>query len=104
MSKRFVGEQFVIAKVNVGPQADVRALGVTLWELLTRRRAFGDAEDEGQLASWVLSKDLPRLRSVDASIDPDLDAIVARATERDAERRIAGVERLVRDLTELACG
>ncbi|MCE9554543.1 MAG: protein kinase, partial [Planctomycetes bacterium] len=81
-------EQLAAAKITVGPQADVRALGVTLWELLSRQRLFGDADDENQMASWVLTRDLPPLRKVDNSIDPDLEAIVARATEREVDRRI----------------
>ena len=81
-------EQLASAQLNVGPRADVRALGVTLWELLTRERAFGDAEDEGQLAARVLTKDLPLLRQVERSLDADLEAIVARATDRDVDRRI----------------
>jgi tetratricopeptide (TPR) repeat protein len=81
-------EQLAAAKLRVGPQADIRGLGVTLWELLTRQRLFGDAEDENQLASWVLTRDLPRLCSVDRSLDSDLEAIVLRATERDSAQRI----------------
>ena len=73
----------------VGPPADVRGLGVTLWELLTRRRLFADAEDERQLAAMVFDQDVPRLRSVDAMYDRDLEAICARATERRASDRIA---------------
>jgi tetratricopeptide (TPR) repeat protein len=81
-------EQLAAAKLTVGPAADVRGLGVTAWELLTRRRLFDEAEDESQLAAWVLNRDVPRLRSIDPSIDRDLEAIVARATERVAENRI----------------
>ncbi len=74
-------EQLAAASIKVGPQADVRGLGVTLWELLTRRRLFGDAEDEKQLAMSIFERDVPLLRSVDPSFDRDLEAIVARATD-----------------------
>ena len=72
-------EQLAAAKRTVGPPADVRGLGITLWELLTRKRVFDEAEDELQLADLVADQDVPRLRAVDRSIDRDLDAIVARA-------------------------
>ena len=36
----------------------------------------------------VLEADVPRLRSVDPTIDRDLEAIVARATERGVADRI----------------
>ena len=82
-------EQLAAATLKVGPSADVRGLGVTLWELLTRRRLFADAEDEKQLATRISETDVPRLRSIDPSFDPDLEAIVARATQRRASDRIA---------------
>ena len=43
-------EQLAAATLKVGPTADIRGLGATMWELLTRERLFGDAEDEAQLA------------------------------------------------------
>lgn len=81
-------EQLASATVSVGPPADVRGLGVVLWELLTRKRLFEDAQDETQLAQAVLERDVPLLRTMDAGFDEDLEAIVARATERSASKRI----------------
>jgi WD40 repeat protein/serine/threonine protein kinase len=81
-------EQLAAANVVVGKPADVRALGIVLWELLTRKRLFADAEDLRTLAPRVLNDDVPLLRSVDPSLSPDLEAIVARATERRIADRI----------------
>ncbi len=81
-------EQLAAANMPIGPTADVRGLGVTMWELLTRRRLFAEADDERQLATWVLNRDVPLLRSVDPTLDPDLEAIAAKATERNVESRI----------------
>jgi serine/threonine protein kinase len=81
-------EQLAAASRKVGPAADVRGLGVTLWELLTRRRLFTEAADERQLAAMVYDRDVPRLRTIDPGFDRDLDAIVARATERHVSDRI----------------
>jgi serine/threonine protein kinase/Flp pilus assembly protein TadD len=82
-------EQLAAASLRVGPEADVRGLGVTLWELLTRRRLFAEAEDERQLATMVHDHDVPRLRANDPGFDRDLEAIVARATERRVADRIS---------------
>jgi WD40 repeat protein/serine/threonine protein kinase/tetratricopeptide (TPR) repeat protein len=82
-------EQLAAASLRVGPAADVRGLGVTIWELLTRKRLFAEAEDERQLAVYVHDQDVPRLRTIDPSFDRDLEAIVARATERRVSDRIA---------------
>jgi tetratricopeptide (TPR) repeat protein len=81
-------EQLAASVVDVGPAADVRALGAVLWELLTRRRLFSEAQDEAQLAVKVMTEDVPLLRRVDPALERDLEAIVARATERDRTRRI----------------
>ena len=81
-------EQLAAANLRVGPEADVRGLGVTLWELLTRRRLFAEAQDERQLATMVHDQDVPRLRTIDPGFDRDLEAIVARATERRVADRI----------------
>jgi len=88
-------EQLAAANVTVGPAADVRGLGVTLWEMLTRRRLFADAaDDEARLAQLVLTEDPPLLRRVDPSLGRDLEAIVARATERRVADRIPTARRL----------
>ena len=87
-------EQLASATLQLGPAADVRALGVTTWELLTRKRLFADAHDEVQLAQAVHEQDVPLLSSVDPAIDPDLEAIVARATERRVSDRIQTAQEL----------
>jgi serine/threonine-protein kinase len=87
-------EQLAAASLKVGPQADVRGLGITLWELLTLRRLFAEAEDEKQLAQLVHEEDVPRLRSINPNLDADLEAIVARATERRVADRIQSAGQL----------
>lgn len=92
-------EQLASSVLEVGPAADVRALGVVAWELLARRRLFAEATDERQLASYILQKDLPLLRSVDRALGADLEAVVARATERDLARRIPSAGQLAEYLS-----
>jgi tetratricopeptide (TPR) repeat protein/serine/threonine protein kinase len=87
-------EQLAATTVPVGAAADVRGLGGTFWELFTRRRLFGEAGDEKQLATVVLQADVPRLREVDAGFNRDLEAIMARATERRVSDRIPTAARL----------
>ncbi len=93
-------EQLAAANFKIGPAADVRALGVTLWELLTRQRLFGSANDEARLAQEVLTADVPRLRTIDPRFDRDLEAVVARATERRIADRISTAGKLA-DLLQL---
>jgi serine/threonine protein kinase/Flp pilus assembly protein TadD len=81
-------EQLAAASLRVGPEADIRGLGVTLWELLTQRRLFAEAQDERQLATLIHEHDVPRIRTIEPGLDRDLEAIVARATERRVADRI----------------
>jgi serine/threonine protein kinase len=87
-------EQLASAVLDVGPPADVRGLGATLWELITRKRLFGEAGDERALATMIHQKDVPRLREIDPGFDRDLEAIVMRATEREIDKRIQSAEEL----------
>jgi serine/threonine protein kinase len=82
-------EQLAAARLKVGPTADVRGLGVVLWELLTRRRLFAEAEDEASLTERIFHQEVPALRAIDPDFGRDLEAIVSRATERRAADRIA---------------
>lgn len=91
-------EQLASATLEVGPLVDIRALGVTLWELLTRQRLFADAADELQLAQAVLEKDVPRLSQLLPDVSLDLDAIVDRATRRSMPERIQTAAELATNL------
>jgi serine/threonine protein kinase len=96
-------EQLASAVLDVGPPADVRGLGATLWELVTRKRLFGEAGDERALATMIHQKDVPRLREIDPGFDRDLEAIVMRATEREIDKRIQSAEELA-DYLDLYLG
>lgn len=75
-------------------RTDVYALGVVLYELLSGALPLST---EGGLAEFVarIERDVPRRL---AGIDADLATIVARALEKEPERRYPSVEALARDL------
>ncbi|HEU4405266.1 MAG TPA: protein kinase [Polyangiaceae bacterium] len=74
-------------------RADVFAMGVVLWELLAggRRLFKGDA---GQALQNVLHAPIPRLSSVAPGVPKALEAIVARALERDPDVRYQSAEEM----------
>ncbi|HEU4406654.1 MAG TPA: serine/threonine-protein kinase [Polyangiaceae bacterium] len=66
-------------------RADVYALGVVLWEMLAGRRLY--AGELYKVLHRVLHEPVPRVSSVAPEVDPELDAIVARAVEKKPDDR-----------------
>jgi CheY-like chemotaxis protein len=79
----------------------VLSLGVTLWEALAHRRLYGGVP-EVQLMLRVCSEEPPTLSRAGVVVDPDLEAIVARALARDRERRFATAADLAAALDDWA--
>ncbi len=77
--------------------ADIYALGLTLYELLTFRPAF-DTSDRLKLIERVKSEEPVRPRLVDSRIPRDLETIVLKAIEKDPKARYHSVEAMAEDL------
>ncbi len=78
-------------------RADVYALGLTLYELLTLRSAF-DSSDRLKLVEQIKTEEPPRPRSIDARIPRDLETIVQKAIEKDPKVRYQSADALSEDL------
>jgi serine/threonine protein kinase/WD40 repeat protein len=78
-------------------RADVYALGLTLYELLTKRPAF-ETGDRNALIRDVTQTEPKRLRALDRSIPRDLETIVHKAIEKDPAHRYASAAALGEDL------
>src|SRR3954469_10114797 len=68
---------------RIDPRSDLFAMGVVLWEMLAGRRLFDG--DPGQVLREV--GPIPRLAGVLPDVDPELDALVARAVEKAPSAR-----------------
>ncbi|MBL8600986.1 MAG: serine/threonine protein kinase [Myxococcales bacterium] len=75
-----------LASSKVTRRADIYAAGVVFWETLTGRRLFR-AETDVETLNMVLHGVVPKPSKVVAELPEELDAIVARALERDPEKR-----------------
>jgi serine/threonine protein kinase/WD40 repeat protein/tetratricopeptide (TPR) repeat protein len=69
-------------------RADIYALGLTLYELLALRPAFG-AEDRNALIREMTQEEPRSLRQVDPTVPRDLDTIIHKAIARDPKDRYA---------------
>ncbi len=78
-------------------RADIYALGLTLYELLALRPAYGEA-DRHQLVKQVMNTEPERLDRINALIPRDLITIVHKAADRDPERRYQTAGELAADL------
>jgi serine/threonine-protein kinase len=75
-----------LAAGNLDARADLWALGVVMYELLTSRRLF-DAPEDSETVTRVRKLPIPRPSLANPRCPPELDAIVMKALERDPRRR-----------------
>jgi serine/threonine protein kinase/tetratricopeptide (TPR) repeat protein len=80
-----------------GPLGDVYSLGLTLYEMLAFRPAFGE-KDRGRLARQVTTMVAERLGKLNPEIPRDLETIVHKAIERDPAHRYPSSAALAADL------
>lgn len=85
---------------DVDHRADIFAVGIILWELLSGRRLFlGDTDFA--TVKQVQQANVPRLSPLRPDAPDELDRILARALAKDPDRRYASARDLGRDLTGL---
>jgi serine/threonine protein kinase/tetratricopeptide (TPR) repeat protein len=80
-----------------GSRGDVYSLGLTLYELLALRPAFG-AKDRVRLVRQMTTEEAPRLGRLNPEVPRDLETIVHRAIEREPGHRYATAGELAEDL------
>jgi hypothetical protein len=80
-------------------RSDVFSLGASIFELITYSPAFsGEAP---AIVARITGGALPRLRDVVPDIDPQLDAMVARAMSRDLVERFDDLDELAHSLRRI---
>jgi phosphate/phosphite/phosphonate ABC transporter binding protein len=73
-------------QTQVGPEADLWAVGVMLYQLVTGLRPF-PGENYNETLAAILTRDPAPVRQIAPGLPPALDALVRRCLDRDAGRR-----------------
>lgn len=84
----------------VTPQADIYALGVVLFRLLTARLPF-EAENQAALMYAIINGQRPRLTELRADLPPELEAFVDSMLARSLEDRFPNWNEVLKALTSL---
>ncbi|WP_437591780.1 serine/threonine-protein kinase [Sorangium sp. So ce1000] len=84
-SPAYMSPEQVRAQGDIDTRADLWALGVVMFEMLTSRRPIVGKTHE--LLRNVLQGDIPRVSQLVWQIEPGLDALVTQCLQRDREKR-----------------
>jgi serine/threonine protein kinase len=71
---------------KVDARADLYATGIVLFEMLTGQKPF-DGEDSVSILRMQRERAAPKLRALAPDLSPELEAVVARALEKDLMKR-----------------
>jgi hypothetical protein len=96
-------EQALAKRVVIDQRADIYSLGATLYELLTRQPAFGEA-DRTELLKQIAFEEPQPPRRLDGHIPMDLETIVMKAMAKNPVDRYQTAQQLGSDLSAFLAG
>jgi TolB-like protein/tetratricopeptide (TPR) repeat protein len=85
---------------KVDPRADLWALGVVLYEMVTGSRPFGGGHEIG-VAHAILYEPPPRASTLRDDIPAELDQLIDRCLRKDPGERVQSVDELAMSLGEI---
>ncbi len=91
-------EQAAGSREQIDTRSDVYSLGVLLYRLLLGRPPHDTTGSPLQALRRILEEDLVRPRQVDPGLDPNLEAVILKALDRDPGKRYGTAGELGNDL------
>ncbi len=88
---------------RVGPQTDIWALGVILYEMLTGTRPFQGSTKE-EICEAVIAQAPKSLRAINTKLPAHLETICLKCLQKPPERRYASARHLAEDLERVLSG
>ncbi len=83
---------------HIDCRADIFAMGIVLWELLTRQRLMA-GDSAAATLHRLMNEPIPPVSRIRPDVDPELDAIVARALQKEPADRFQTAQEM-RDALE----
>jgi len=84
---------------EAGPQADVFAAGIMLWEMLAGRRLFM-GESDFQTVRLVQQANIPPLRKINAEVPEQLEAVILKSLAKERSARYPSAQAFAEDLAQ----
>lgn len=96
-------EQLTRQRSEIDRRSDVYSLGVTLYEMLTLKRPF-QGNTSRDIINRILHPNPPRVRTLNARVPRDMEAIVETAMDPNPARRYQSAHLLAEDLRRFMHG
>jgi serine/threonine protein kinase len=99
----YMSPEQVTGRLKVDHRTDVYSLGLVLYELLALRPAIDHTSRENLLRN-IVTKALPPLAARNRAVPKALEAVVHKATHKDAEERYQSAAEFAEDLDRFLAG